>query len=315
MRAPLPADEARRLATLYAHDLVDRPPSRRLDRLTRLACRYFDTPIALVTLVDADVQWTRSGRGIDLVAMPREGSFCAHAILSTELLIVEDTLTDVRFFDNPLVVGDPWVRFYGGYPVVADNGSRLGTLCVMDTRPRSLSQAERESFADLGELVREEIGSMVHGVVDELTGLVNRRGLRLIASQAISRSWRDGESISLLFIDLDEQHLDERYLDGGAVRRAPDEALVVVAATLRDCLRGVDVPARFRSDEFAVLLPGTSERQAHLVMERVSAALLASKHRCRALQSVGISIGCATLDPSDDFFGLDALIERADAAI
>lgn len=310
MKAALPPDESQRLATLYALDLLDRPASPRLDRITRLACRLLNVPIALVTLVDAEVQWFRSRQGLDLVMTPREYSFCAHTILSDETMVVEDALNDLRFFDNPLVRQHPGVRFYAGCPIAAWNGSHLGTLAVMDLQPRKLSEGELSAFEDLGDLAREEIGSMALDVVDDLTGLVNRRGLQLIAAQTVPRAVREGESLSLLFIDLDEQSFTP-----GEIRRASDEALLAVAEVLRAHLRGADVPARFRSDEFAILLPDTAEKQADLVLSRLIAALEEARRHSLALRTVTINAGRATLDPSEEGFSLDTLIERADAAM
>lgn len=157
-RAPLPADEEQRLRALRRLSLLDTPAEERFDRITRLAARLFEVPIALLTLVDEDRQWFKSRFGDIEVQTPREQAFCAHAILGMEALVVIDALRDDRFADNPLVTAKPHVRFYAGQPIAAPDGSRIGTLCVMDHRPRDLAEAELQVLRDLGALVERELG-------------------------------------------------------------------------------------------------------------------------------------------------------------
>lgn len=149
-RAPLPSNEPTRLATLQNTGLLDSEPEERFDRITRLAKAMFNVPIALVSLVDEDRQWFKSSCGLSGVAeTPRDHAFCAHAILNDDLFVVPDALQDERFADNPLVVGAPNVRFYAGYPLktpmLNGDGSQvtLGSLCVIDSKPRDLRLEER----------------------------------------------------------------------------------------------------------------------------------------------------------------------------
>jgi len=158
MSAPaIPAGENRRLEALHRLGLLDTSPDSRFDRLTRLASAATRAPIALVCLVDANRQWFKSRHGIETIETPREISFCAHAILKNEPLIVADARLDERFADNPLVVGEPHIRFYAGYPIHAPLGERVGTLCVIDTRPRLLSSQQLDALQDLAALVDAEI--------------------------------------------------------------------------------------------------------------------------------------------------------------
>lgn len=147
--APLPANESTRLATLLGLEALDTPPDPRIDRLTQLAARLFDVPIVLVSLVDEKRQWFKSRRGIGITETPRDAAFCAHAILGSDVLVVEDAHADPRFADNPLVLGRPHIRFYAGAPLVAEDGSRLGTFCIIDSKPRQLDAAGRATLADL----------------------------------------------------------------------------------------------------------------------------------------------------------------------
>ena len=159
VRAPLPANEEQRLRTLHSLALLDTPAEERFDRITRLAARLFDIPIALITLVDADRQWFKSRFGESRTQTPREQSFCAHAILDTEMFVINDALNDDRFADNPLVSGQSRIRFYAGQPMVAPDGSRVGTLCLIDHRPREFSEAELQALRDLAALAERELGA------------------------------------------------------------------------------------------------------------------------------------------------------------
>lgn len=152
--APLPHDEVKRLQALHACALLDTPRNPLLDDLTALAARICDTPIALINLVDRDRQWVKSTYGLEgFSETARDISFCAHAILSQSLLEVTDAAHDVRFHDNPLVLAEPGIRFYAGMPLRDGTGYALGTLCVIDRSPRTLTAAQRESLGSLSRLI------------------------------------------------------------------------------------------------------------------------------------------------------------------
>lgn len=155
--APLHPHEDARLALLRALELLDSPPEEGFDAITRLASRLLQVPIALVSLVDADRQWFKSRVGLEAVQTPRDQAFCAHAILGDEPLVVEDAERDPRFADNPLVLQEPHIRFYAGVPLTTREGLPLGTLCVIDSRPRALGPEQRAVLQDLAVLARREI--------------------------------------------------------------------------------------------------------------------------------------------------------------
>ena len=154
--APLPPDEDRRLRALQECGLLDTAAEERFDRFTRIAAALFDVPIALVTLVDRERQWFKSRRGLDVSETARDSAFCAHAILSDDVLHVQDALADDRFADNPLVTGEPRVRFYAGAPLTLKNGTHAGTLCVIDHRARNLDSGQLQLLRDLAKLVERE---------------------------------------------------------------------------------------------------------------------------------------------------------------
>ncbi|PRY45128.1 signal transduction histidine kinase [Umezawaea tangerina] len=152
--------EAARVAALHALRLLDTPPEDRFDRITRLARDLFDVPIALVSLVDADRQWTKSKAGTALRETPRDLSFCACVVDSGRFLEVPDASVDPRFADNPAVVGGPRLRFYAGTPVTAPSGHVVGTLCVLDRVPRRLTGRQREELGELAAWVELECAAV-----------------------------------------------------------------------------------------------------------------------------------------------------------
>lgn len=155
--APIPADEAERLSALRALLLLDTPPEERFDRLARFVAEQLDVPIALLTLVDGQRQWFKARVGLDATETPRDISFCGHAIMKNDLFIVEDASRDPRFSDNPLVTGEPHIRFYAGAPLSAPGGHRIGTLCVIDTVPRTLGPVELSILDALRRLANETV--------------------------------------------------------------------------------------------------------------------------------------------------------------
>jgi GAF domain len=157
VRAPTPNDEERRLAVTRALGLIETPPEERFDRITRVAAALFDVPIALIALMERDREWFKSSCGLDLREVPRDESFCSHSIYSREPLVVEDARLDQRFADNPHVTGPPGVRFYAGHPLLLRDGSCVGTLCVIDTRPRHLDDLGLARLRDMAELATREL--------------------------------------------------------------------------------------------------------------------------------------------------------------
>ena len=160
-RARFPENEDRRIEALNKLQLLDTEIEDRFERITRIAAAAFDVPIALVTLVDRDRQWFKSHFGLHVTETPRDQAFCAHTILDKEIMIVRDTLLDPRFAENPLVTGEPRIRFYAGYPLTLSNGTSPGTLCLIDTRPRDLDEAKRALLRDLGSLVERELATNI----------------------------------------------------------------------------------------------------------------------------------------------------------
>jgi anti-sigma regulatory factor (Ser/Thr protein kinase) len=150
-------DETARLAALRQYRILDTDPERAFDDLALLASQICGTPIALITLVDADRQWFKARTGIAERETPRAVSFCAHAIQHPGLFVVPDTRDDARFRDNPFVTGQPLVRFYAGAPLVTPEGHALGTICVLDSVPRTLTPDQREALEALRRQVQAQL--------------------------------------------------------------------------------------------------------------------------------------------------------------
>ena len=216
MQAPLiPPDEAQRLAALRSLDILDTPPEERFDRITRLAAALLDMPIALVSLVDADRQWFKSVCGLDTTQIPRDIAICGHTILKDELFIVSDARADARFADNPLVTGEPHLRFYAARPLRTAQGDRVGTLCVVDRKPRILTPTQLALLEDLACIAETELNS-------------HARDAALRMSEGRMRLAVDSAGVGIWEMNLQHQTLvwdDTMYALFGANREAFPNAL------------------------------------------------------------------------------------------
>ncbi|MDQ2080169.1 excisionase family DNA-binding protein [Xanthobacteraceae bacterium Astr-EGSB] len=154
---PIADNEGLRLRALDRSGLVDTPPDASFDRLTWLAARILGAPMALFTILTADRQWFKSRQGIDMTETPRSWAFCNHTILQDGIFVSENLATDERFADNPAVAGEPHFRFYAGYPVVDPDGFKLGSLCVIDTRPRALDETQKQVLAKLAAVASDTV--------------------------------------------------------------------------------------------------------------------------------------------------------------
>jgi signal transduction histidine kinase len=157
MEAPLPVNETDRLAALYSLNVLDSAPEKDFDDIVALASTVCGVPMSMVTLVDSDRQWFKSRTGTDLTETPRGLSFCAHAILGKDLLVVPDAREDARFRDNPAVDADGGIRFYAGAPLVTTDGYALGTLCVFDSVPRRLDVEQLQALRALSRQVTSQL--------------------------------------------------------------------------------------------------------------------------------------------------------------
>ncbi len=259
-----PPDEAERFAKLRSLNILDTLPEERFDRITRMARRMFNVPVALVSLVDSNRQWFKSNAGLEALETPRCVSLCGHAILGREVFNVPDATRDERFADNPLVVEDPAIRFYAGFPLHLGEGSAIGTLCIIDKEPRHLAEEDFEMLKDLGHMVERELASLQMATTDELTGLSNRRGFNILAEYSLHLCVRQKLPACLAYFDLNKfKPINDRF--GHA---EGDLALVAFASQIRIVFRESDIFARLGGDEFVVLLTNASKEDTEPVIER-----------------------------------------------
>ena len=340
MTAPhIPASETERQRELDSYRILDTVPEQAYDDLVKIASAICGTPMGTVSLIDRERQWFKARHGVDAEQTPRDVSFCAHAINHPDnLFIVHDALADERFFDNPMVTGDPNVRFYAGAPLVTPTGHAVGTLCVIDQQPRTLEPFQIDAMRGLSrqvvalmelrraydqlrhhmserdwyelqlkqyqqELEQENLQLSRQSGTDALTGLVNRRGLNAALDWRIERA-REGESLHLAIIDID--HF--KTINDLHGHQAGDETLAAVAAVLKAHGGSQGTAARAGGEEFIVLLAGMDATAALRECEHLREAV--------AIMSGGIpvtvSVGLARYREGD---GANDLYVRADKAL
>jgi diguanylate cyclase (GGDEF)-like protein len=308
IKPDIPHDEQSRLRTLESLNILDTFHEERFDRLTRLASRLFDVPMAVVTLVDDKRQWFKSCIGLNVSETARDVSFCGHAILSDEVLLVPDTKKDLRFADNPLVVSEPHIRFYAGCPIKSVNGSRLGTLAIIDSKARTLSMQDLNVLKDLASMVERELAFIELATIDELTGLSNRRGFMTNARYILNLCERQQIPCSLIFIDLN----DFKKINDQFGHASGDRALLDFSDLLKSNFRNSDILARLGGDEFVVLLTDTSTSSAQIAMNKFQKAI--TDYYSKA--NHGYSLACAygvVGSESNPHITIEKLLDDADS--
>jgi diguanylate cyclase (GGDEF)-like protein len=281
-------------------------PEDRFDRITRLACRAFAVPIALVSLIDRDRQWFKSKQGLDVCETSRHISFCGHALLHEGPLIIADALLDARFADNPLVEGGPKIRFYAGQPVHGIDGFRVGTLCLIDRQPRTLVTEDLMLLTDLAGMIDREFSLVARASTDALTSLANRTGFTEVAVHVLALCKRMMQPAVVIGIDLD--HF--KSINDNHGHEAGDDALRLFSHLLFENFRTSDAVARLGGDEFAVLASGLTSDQAVLSLERLRAEFESST-LVQKYPGLSWSAGIAEFDPVSDA-SIEDLLRMAD---
>lgn len=302
-----PEDEENRLRTLRSLNILDTPTEERFDRLTRLAKRVFGVPITLVSLVDENRQWFKSCVGLTVSETSRDISFCGHAILGNETFIIADATKDDRFADNPLVLHEPNIRFYAGCPLRHLDGSRLGTLCIIDKNPRTLSTEDLETLRDLAELAERELAAVQLATLDELTKILNRRGFMLLAQNSLNICARQRIPASLIFFDLN----DFKQINDKFGHAEGDKALTAFAAHMRGSFRNSDVFARIGGDEFVVLLTNCSMERTGEIIAKFRRSIATYNEEAGLEYEISFSEGIVSVEP-DSVPSIEELLNRAD---
>jgi diguanylate cyclase (GGDEF)-like protein len=308
IKPDIPHDEQSRLRTLESLNILDTFHEERFDRLTRLASRLFDVPMAVVTLVDDKRQWFKSCIGLNVSETARDVSFCGHAILSDEVLVVPDTKKDLRFADNPLVVSEPHIRFYAGCPIKSVNGSRLGTLAIIDSKARTLSMQDLNVLKDLASMVERELAFIELATIDELTGLSNRRGFMTNARYILNLCERQQIPCSLIFIDLN----DFKKINDQFGHASGDRALLDFSDLLKSNFRNSDILARLGGDEFVVLLTDISTSSAQIAMNKFQKAITDYYSKANHGYSLACAYGVVGAE-SNPHITIEKLLDDADS--
>lgn len=309
LSAPILQNDEDRVAALRLLNLLETQPEERFDRLTRMARRLFGVPIALVTLVDRDRQWFKSAMGLAVPETPRNVSFCGHAIAGDSVLLIPDASLDPRFADNPLVTADPNIRFYAGCPLKVGSHN-LGTLCIIDKKPREFDGEELQLLEDLAGMAQQELSSLHMATTDSLTGISNRRGFELLGEYALAVAKRQSRKSTLLLFDLNgfKQINDEHGHAEG------DRALKTFANGLCAAFRESDLLARLGGDEFVVLITSDAETDFAAILDR----LVQWVHNQNQIENCGyrilFSVGRIDFDPRKGD-SVQTLLSRADAAM
>jgi len=270
----IPSNEKERLETLRALKILDSAPEERYDRLTRLAQRLFNVPIVLISLVDKDRQWFKSKQGLEGAnETSRDISFCAHAINGNDVMVVNDAFNDNRFSDNPYVTGDPNVRFYAGYPIEAPNHTKMGTLCLIDRKPRSLNGIELELLQNLGRLVENEMLGGNTAFADEISGEADRRFFLRVLRYVMEFSKNMNFSMGMLIIHVPQA----TSIDGTPMIH--DKLVVETAKVLGKSTRMSDIVGKLGEDSFYGFFPKCDKEGLSLIINRINSNLREMKSK------------------------------------
>jgi len=268
LSAPVPENDDQRIASLRDMTLLSTPREADFDRVTRLASKLFGTRIAAITLVDKERQRFKSRIGLDMAETARAFSFCAHAIESQQTFVVRDAAADRRFFDNPLVIAGPKIKFYAGEPLRNSAGFLIGTLCVMANEPREFDEEDQKSLQDLARMVelaldnrklKETQYALLNSLVeadrdkrvDPLTGIWNRRGLDELFDREVARVTRENIPLAVGMADIDYfKRVNDTF-----GHQIGDEAIKVTATLLLNNLRKTDIVGRYGGEEFLKIIP------------------------------------------------------------
>ena len=304
------AIEKRRLENIERLDVLDTPREEAFDRITRLAQKLFQVPIAVVTIIDGHRSWFKSCYGLEGTEAPREHAFCNYTIREHKPLVVLDATKDPRFDKNPFVLVENGVRFYAGIPLQTRDGNNVGTFCLVDTKPRVFEADQVALLSDLARMVMDELELRMLATTDSMTGALTRRSFNEQTTRAVGLALRHHHDLSCVVWDLDHfKSINDTFGHASGDN--------VLTNTVRACLshlRDTDYIGRMGGEEFAALVPNTDRRGALEVAEKLRAAIERLKF-VFADQEIFItaSFGVVTLDPSITEFR--TILDHADEAL
>ena len=302
--APIPENEEQRQQAIDKLNIVYSPAEDRFDRITRIAMRLFDVPIALVSLVSRDKQWFKSCQGLSVAESGRDISFCGHAIMNDDVLVIPNASKDPDFLDNPMVTGPPNIRFYAGQPLRFEE-QRIGTLCIIDQRPRHLSPSDYDSLRSLGAWVETELvlwNQHTPGVlrqllakddkaklVDPVTGGLTEQAIEIVKGSIETTAVNDPQSPG------PDQPSGIRIEVGELVKLGDLELINLarkeVAQVVRSAIGDLGVLGLDGKSRYAVVLSPQGRLQLPALLNRLQ-VILARLNDSKALQSAAITIKC-----------------------
>ena len=317
-----------KLAKLHALDPFYTPLEERFERLTRLARRALSVPIAAITIVQGDRQWFKSVAGLEITELPMAKSLCGAVLKEGKPVIVKDALEDLDLMSNPLVLGEPKIRFYAGHPIKDSDGKTIGTFCVMGTKPRTTDTNFGPTLADLGEMAQRELFSIElnnaqselvaklgearrQAMFDPLTRLWNRRGGIDLLNKALDEALRHDYTLGICLADIDNfKSVNDQY-----GHQVGDEVLSRIARTIVGSVRPQDLVCRYGGDEFLVIVHDVDQKDCAEIAERVCDGIRSAPVRTReGTARVTLSIGIAMRNRGDGIT-THGLIEKADQAL
>jgi diguanylate cyclase (GGDEF)-like protein len=317
-----------KLANIHSVDLFYTPLEERFERLTRVARRAMQMPVAAISLLNDDKQWFKSAAGWGISEIPRAQSICRLTAEAEDLVTIPDTLGDPRTATLPIVTRTPRFRSYAGYPLADEHGSIAGTFCVLDLKPRAFSPGDKQCVVDLAAMAQRELLSdqwrTAHAaltsklgmarreaLMDPLTHLWNRRGASVILKGALANSDERGAFLSLALLDLD----NFKRINDTFGHQTGDEVLRRVASRLLSAVRNDDAICRMGGDEFLVLMTETDAGAAARAAERIRRAIADAPVQTReGSLAMSVSVGYAVRAPKDAT-PVEGLLERADQAL
>ena len=320
-------NETLRLAALEELGILYTPLENQFDKITRSLCRMFDMPIAYISLIDSDTQWIKSSQGLDLITAPRSTSICAHTLLAKERIVCEDLTLDDRFKDNEYVTSGMKLRFYTGFALKI-RGQNVGTICILDVKPRIFSEADQAAMRDLVSWAQTEISltqlsevqikliteldqAQRDAQIDNQTGLWNQGAIKDVLQRAHHRHLVTQKPYSLMMVDID----NFKAVNDTHGHLFGDQVIATIASEIKQSVRPTDTIGRYGGDEFLIIL----ETCDYLRAKELSARLLQKIQQLRVTYketsiTTSVSIGFT----STDMITIDSaecVLESADKAL
>ena len=317
------------IAELHTLDIFYTPLEARFDRITRLARQAMRVQAAAITLLDRERQWFKSIEGWEVRELPRAKSLCLSTIDKGEPVIIEDLLKEPEYSQHPLVTSGPKFRFYAGFPLFDAAGTALGTFCVYDTKPRSISPGLVQSLRDAGESAQKELltnelrdaqqklvtklgTARRQATLDELPRVWNRRGGIELLGEMLALSESERRGLAVCMIDLDRF----KAINDDLGHQAGDQVLRKVTGLIIGCLRSDDVICRFGGDEFLLVLNDIRREELEAICERIRERVREFPIKTRkGPAKMTVTIGAALRQPEQKHLGRETFIEVADSTL